>query len=49
MTSIITELVHIFVQGPAEARLWVRDVLALLKTHWWPSSVFCSLVGLLSL
>ena len=27
----------------------VRDFLAVLKTPWWPSSVFCSLVGLLSL
>ena len=47
MTSIITEQVHILVKGPAETR--VQDVLAVLKTHWWPSSVFCSFVWLLSL
>ena len=49
MTSIITELVHIFVLGPADARLRVRDFLAVLKIHWGHSAIFCSLVGLLSL
>ena len=44
MTFIITELVHIFVKGPAEACLQVPEFLTLLKTHWWPSAVFCSFV-----
>ena len=39
MTSIITELVYIFVRGPAEGRLLVREFLLTLKTHWWPSAV----------
>ena len=30
MTPIITELVYIFVKGPAEERLWVREFLAAL-------------------
>lgn len=31
MMSIITKLVHIFIQGSAEARLWVQNFLAVLK------------------
>ena len=38
MTSFLTELVHSFF------RIQVWDFLAVLKTHWWPSLVFCSLV-----
>ena len=34
MTSIITELVHMFVFWPAKARLRVRNFHAVLKTHW---------------
>lgn len=36
-----------FVYGPAEARLRVRDIHAMLKTYWCPSAVFCSLARLL--
>ena len=49
MTFIITVLAYIFLMGPAEGRLRVRQFLATLKTHWWPSAVVCSMVGLLSL
>lgn len=49
MTFIITELVHIFVKRPAEARRRVWDVLDMSKTHLWPLAVLCSLVGLLFL
>ena len=49
MTSIITVLVYKFFKGPAKGRLRVREFLATLKTHWWPSAVVCSMVGLLSL
>ena len=38
-----------FYLGTSEARLRVRIFLAALKTHWWPSAVFFSLVWLLSL
>ena len=31
MTSFITELVHFFVKGPAEAHSWVRDFHAVLR------------------
>ena len=34
MISIITEQVHIFVKGKSEARLRVRDFLAVSKTNW---------------
>ena len=34
MAFITTELVKIFVKGPAEGRLWVRKFLAALKTYW---------------
>ena len=34
MAFIITELVYIFVMGPAEGRLRVRKFLAALKTYW---------------
>ena len=44
MTSIITELVT-YLKGPAEGRLRVREFLATLKTHWWPSAIDCSMVG----
>ena len=44
MTSIITVLVYIFFKGPAEGHLRVREFLATLKTHWWPSAVVCSIV-----
>lgn len=33
---------------PSEVRLWMRDLLAVLETHWCPSAGFCFLVGLLS-
>ena len=48
MTSIITELVYRFVQGPAEGCLQVHDFLAAL-IHWWPLAVVCSMVGMSSL
>ena len=32
MTSIITELVHMFVKGPADARFRVLDYVAVLNT-----------------
>ena len=38
--SIITELVYIFVYGPAKVRLQVWEFLAALKTHWWPSALW---------
>ena len=47
--SVFPELVHIIVKGPAEARPRTWDFLAVVKIHWWPSSVFCTLVRLLSL
>ena len=34
MTSIITELVYIFVKGLGEGPLRVREFLAALKTYW---------------
>ena len=34
MAFIITELVYIFVLGPVEGRLRVREFLAALKTCW---------------
>ena len=49
MTFIITEIVQILDQGSPEARLLVRDFLAVLKTHWWLSAIYCSFVGLLFL
>ena len=50
MMSIITELTSIHIcLGAAEGRLWVREFLAALNTHWWPSAVVCSMVGLLPL
>ena len=48
MTSIIIVLVYNF-KGPAEGRLRVLEFLVTLKTHWWPSAVVCSIIGLLSL
>ena len=48
MMSIITTRIHIF-KGVAEERLRVREFFVTLKTHWWPSVVFCFIVGLLSL
>ena len=48
LVFIINELVNIFVYGPAEGRLRVREFLAALKTCWWPSAAICSVVGLLS-
>ena len=47
MAFIITELVYIFVKGPAEGRLRVREFA--LKTCWWTSAVVCSMVRFLSL
>ena len=44
MTSVITELVCIFVYRQAEARLQVREFLAAIKTHLFPSTVVFSLV-----
>lgn len=35
-------------RDPLEARLWMRNLLAVLETHWCPSAVFCFLVGFLS-
>ena len=48
MAFIITELIHMFAQGTVEARLRVWEKMVVLKTYWWPSFVFCSLVWLLS-
>lgn len=45
VTSIFTEQVLLFLG----ARLRVLDFLAILKTNRWPWSLFCSLIGLLSL
>ena len=42
MTSIFTEVVHMFVYGQAEAGIQVWDFLAALNTHWWLFSAFCS-------
>lgn len=36
VTTFFTELLHIFIEGPAEARLRVRDFLDVLNTHWCP-------------
>ena len=47
--TLNTELVYIFVMGLSEGLLRVREFLAALKTHWWPSAVVCSMAGLLSL
>ena len=49
VTYIFTELEHNFILGPAEDYIWVRDFLAALKTHWWPSKGVYTLVGLLPL
>ena len=50
MTSIITDWqTYTFVYGPAEGRFWVREFLAALKAYGWPSTVVCSMVGLLFL
>ena len=49
MTSIITELVYVFVKEPVEGLLRVREFFAALKTHWGNSAVVCSMVGLFSL
>ena len=46
MTSSFIELEHIFVKAPSVARRRVGDFLAVLKTYWWASAVFCSLVWL---
>ena len=46
MPSIINVLVYIFVSRPAEARFRVLEFLDALETHWWHSSVVCSLIGL---
>ena len=45
MTSIFTELLHIL--SASWSPLRVRDFLDVLRTTWWPSSVFNFLVGLL--
>lgn len=37
MMSIIIKLVHIIVQRPAEARLRVWNVLAMMRTNCWAS------------
>ena len=42
------ELVRNFGKGQDEVLLWIRDFIAVLKTHWLPMAVFCSLVELLS-
>ena len=40
VTSITAEVVHIFVKGPSEDRLRVRDFLAMLKTNRWPFNCY---------
>lgn len=45
MTFFFNELVHIFVLGPAEVHIRVRDFLAVLKIHWWPSAVLFTLLS----
>lgn len=46
VTSIFRELVHSFIQGPAEDYLTVRYFFDASKIHWCPSSVVGTLVWL---
>ena len=48
MTSIFTELVQIFIMGPADGHPQEQNNLAVLKTYWRFSAVTCSIEGLLS-
>lgn len=49
LTSNFIVIVHMYVNGLAEARVRVQNLLVILKPRWWPCAVFCTLVVLLSL